>query len=174
METKGRTPSFSARESDDAYHHSRHVRVMKTTGRMPSFSTRESDGDNRTHAIILGTREGDSMRGGHSTPSPQNPKPQNPFPRERVESRRELNNKKILHGYNSLCKRARTRLTSLVGVDSNHLSTLPVQTRRPPSRKPPAPTFNDRYLIIDRKVSPMDPRRRIHFRQIVPARNKSH
>jgi hypothetical protein len=52
---------------------------MEITGRMPSFSTHESDGDNKTHAIILDTREGDSMRGGHLTPSPQNPKPQNPF-----------------------------------------------------------------------------------------------
>jgi len=31
--------------------------VMETKGRTPSFSTRESDGDNKTHAIILDTRE---------------------------------------------------------------------------------------------------------------------
>ena len=147
---------------------------MEITRRMPSFSTRESDGDNRTHAIILGTREGDSMRGGHSTPSPQNPKPQNPFPRERVESRRELNNKKILHGYNSLCKRAKTRPTNLAGVDNNHFSPLPVQMRRPPSRKPPAPTTHGQFPISDREFFPMEPQRQIHFRQIVLVRNKTH
>ena len=44
-----------------------------------NLNSRIGDGDNKTHAIILVTREGDSLRGGHSTPSPQNPKPQNPF-----------------------------------------------------------------------------------------------
>ena len=44
-----------------------------------NLNSRIGDGDNKTLAFILVTREGDSLRGGHSTPSPQNPKPQNPF-----------------------------------------------------------------------------------------------
>ena len=66
----------------------------RKTRHIPSSSSRETDGeeDDRTHAIILGTREGDSLRGRHATPSPQNPKPQNPFhERERVESRGVVN-----------------------------------------------------------------------------------
>ena len=87
METR-HIPSSSPRETDGD-RKARHI---------PSSSPSETDGedDDRTHAIILVTREGDSLRGGDATPSPQNPKPQNPFPRERVESRRVLNNKKIL------------------------------------------------------------------------------
>ena len=49
---------------------------------MEKPNSRTGDGDNRTHAIILARREGDSLRGGNLFPSPQNPKPQKPQPRE--------------------------------------------------------------------------------------------
>ena len=82
METRERIPSSSPRETDGD-RKARHI---------PLSSPSETDGedDDRTHAIILVTREGDSLRGGDATPSPQNPKPQNPF-HERVESRGVVN-----------------------------------------------------------------------------------
>ena len=55
-------------------------------------------------------------------------------------NRRVLNNKRILHGYNCLCKTPSTRPRSLVGT-SCQCRHLLVQARPLPSCKLPAPTL---------------------------------
>jgi hypothetical protein len=47
--------------------------------------------------------------------NPTTPNPKTPSIWERVASRRMINNKRITSFYNSLCKRAKTRATTLVG-----------------------------------------------------------
>ena len=86
------------------------------------------------------------------TPKSQTPK--TPFTWERVGNRRVLNNKRIPHGYNCLCKTSHTRPTYLVEIDRLYRQR-PVQARPRPSLTHPEPTIN-RCETNTRRISQLN------------------